>query len=61
VNHASLDELRAEARYQRRRVDLYRAKTYGGRGGNASRMRELERSAEGAAERLRAAQRAAAP
>ena len=54
-----LEELRAEARYCRRRLELYRAKSYGGRGGNASRLRALEREAEGAAERLHAAERAA--
>jgi hypothetical protein len=50
-----IDELEAEARYARQRADLYRAKAYGGRPTSPARMRELERAAEGAEERLRRA------
>ena len=50
-----IDELEAEARYARQRLDLYRAKTYGPRPTSPARMRELERTAEGAEERLRLA------
>ena len=50
-----LDELEADARYSRQRADLYRAKTYGPRPTSPARMRELERAAEGAQERLRRA------
>jgi hypothetical protein len=35
-----LDELREEARYRRERLELYRARTYGGRAGSESRLRE---------------------
>jgi hypothetical protein len=57
-----IDELEAEARYARQRLDLYRAKTYGPRPTSPARMRELERTAEGAEQRLRRArERAAAP
>jgi hypothetical protein len=50
-----IDELEADARYARERLDLYRAKTYGPRPTSPARLRELERAAEGAAERLRRA------
>ena len=53
-----LEDLRAEARYARERVDLYRAKSYGPRRTRPSRMRELERIADGAEARLRRATRA---
>lgn len=48
-----LDELRAEARYARERLDLYRARAYGLRPMSATRLRELERAADAADERLR--------
>lgn len=48
-----LDQLRTEARYQRERYDLYRAKAYGPRATGAARMRELERAAHQAEDRLR--------
>jgi hypothetical protein len=54
-----IDELEAEARYARQRADLYRAKTYGPRPTSPARMRELERAADGAEERLRSARAAA--
>lgn len=50
-----LDELREEARYRRERLELYRARMYGGRALNESRLREYERSSEGASSRLRRA------
>ena len=51
-----IEDLRAEARYARERVSLYRAKAYGARPTNAGRLRELERVADGAAARLRQAE-----
>jgi hypothetical protein len=54
-----LEELRHEARYRRERLELYRARLYGGRPGSLSKLRELERSSDGAAARLRAAEAAA--
>jgi hypothetical protein len=54
-----LEELRQEARYRRERLELYRARLYGGRRGSQSKLRELERSSEGAAARLRRAKAAA--
>jgi hypothetical protein len=52
-----VDDLRAEARYARERVDLYRAKAYGPRPTRADRLRELERIADGAEARLARAER----
>ena len=59
-----LDELREEARYRRERLELYRARMYSGRARNDYRLREYERSSEGASARLRRAEaliRRAAP
>jgi hypothetical protein len=53
-----LDELRAEARYHRQRLDLYRARLYGGRAMNVARLEEFERASDNAAERLRQAREA---
>jgi hypothetical protein len=50
-----IDDLSAEARHARERLDLYRAKMYGSRPTSMTRMRELERTAEGAEQRLRRA------
>jgi hypothetical protein len=50
-----LDQLRAEARYHRQRVDLYRARLYGGRALSPARLEEFERAADEAAARLRQA------
>ncbi|MCA1689118.1 MAG: hypothetical protein LC720_01290 [Actinobacteria bacterium] len=50
-----LEELREEAAHRRRRVDLYRAKSYGPRPTSPSRLRELEREADAAESRLAAA------
>lgn len=51
-----LDDLRAQAQYARQRYDLYKAKAYGPRPTSPARMRELERAAERADARLRAAE-----
>jgi hypothetical protein len=51
-----LDELREEARYRRERLELYKARMYGGRARSESRLREYERASEGAAARLRRAE-----
>ena len=53
-----IEELRAEARYARERLDLYRAKMYGPRPTTMTRLRELERIHEGADARLRRAEQA---
>jgi hypothetical protein len=47
-----LDQLRTEADYHRRRLDLYRAKLYGGRPVNMARLEEFQRAADNAAARL---------
>jgi hypothetical protein len=49
-------ELREEARYRRERLELYRARLYGGRARSQDKYRELQRSADGAAARLRRAE-----
>ena len=51
-----LEELRGEARYRRERLELFRAKMYGGRAHNASRLSEYERAYDGASARLRRAE-----
>jgi hypothetical protein len=61
VSRSHLDELEAEARYHRERLDLYKAKTYGPRLTSDTRLRELERMHSGAASRLRRAQQAQIP
>ena len=48
-----IQQLEAEARYQRQRYDLYRARAYSMRPTSESRMRELKQWAEAAEERLR--------
>jgi hypothetical protein len=57
-----LERLEAEARYHRDRADLYRARMISGssRPTSPGRMRELERTADGAADRLSAVKRARA-
>ena len=55
-----LERLRDEARYRRERLALYRARLYGGRAADQSKLRELERASGGAAARLRRAEAAAA-
>lgn len=56
-----IERLRDEARYRRERLELYRARLYGGRAASQGKLRELERACEGAAARLRRAERAAPP
>jgi hypothetical protein len=51
-----IEDLRAEARYHRERLDLYRAKMYGLRPTTMTRLRELERIHQGAEARLRRAE-----
>jgi hypothetical protein len=59
VEDDALEVLRAEARYRRERVDLYRAKEYSGRSTRPGRLRELENDARRAEERLQHALREA--
>jgi hypothetical protein len=54
-----LERLRDEARYRRERLDLYRARLYGGRAVSEGKLRELQRASDGAAARLRRAEAAA--
>ena len=56
-----LAELRAEERYRRQRLELYRAKAYGPRETSAQRLRELERAHAAALARLRHAEAEAGP
>jgi hypothetical protein len=58
---ARLDQLRTEARYHRQRLDLYRARLYGGRAVNPARLEEFQRASDNAAERLRQAREGASP
>lgn len=53
-----IEDLRAQARYARERRDLYRAKTHGPRPTTPGRLRELERAAQTAEERLKRAEAA---
>jgi hypothetical protein len=46
------EQLRNEARYRRERLELYRARLYGGRAVSQSKLRELQRASDGAAARL---------
>ncbi len=55
----ALATLRAEARLAQQRLDLYRAKAYGMRATSPERMRELERRATAASERLAFAEQSA--
>jgi hypothetical protein len=52
------EQLREEARYRRERLELYRAKLYAGRAISQSKLRELQREANGADARLRRAEQA---
>jgi hypothetical protein len=56
-----LDQLRAEARYHRQRLDLYRARLYGGRALSQARLEEFQRASDAAADRLRQARDEASP
>lgn len=49
---ARVEELRARARFDRQRFDLYRARAYGLRPVDPARLRELERAADASAARL---------
>ncbi len=53
-DHDRTEELTALARHTGRKRDLYRARTYSGRLSSDTRMRELDRQAAQAEERLRA-------
>jgi hypothetical protein len=53
--------LRAEARYRRERLELHRARLYGGRAVRQGRLRELQRASDGAAARLRLAEESEPP
>jgi hypothetical protein len=55
------EQLREEARYRRERLELYRARLYGGRALNQSKLRELQRASDGASARLRRAEAEAPP
>src|SRR5918992_6413365 len=55
------ERLRDEARYRRERLDLYRARLYGGRATSQGKLRELHRASDGAAARLRPAEARAEP
>jgi hypothetical protein len=55
------ERLRDEARYRRERLDLYRARLYGGRAASRGKLSELQRASNGATARLRRAEAAAAP
>jgi hypothetical protein len=50
-----LEQLGAEARYHRQRLDLYRARLYGGRALSRARLDEFERAADAADDRFRRA------
>jgi hypothetical protein len=52
---AALESLRMEARYRRERLGLYKARVYAGRARGTSKLRDLQRSSDGAAKRLRGA------
>jgi hypothetical protein len=47
-----LEQLRAEAGYHRQRLDLYRARLYGGRALSRARLEEFQRASDAAAARL---------
>ena len=47
-----LEQLRTEAAYHQQRLDLYRAKLYGGRAVNMVRLDEFQRASDSAAARL---------
>ena len=49
------ERLRDEARYRRERLELYRARLYGGRAVGQGKLLELQRASDGAAARLKRA------
>lgn len=50
------ERLHEEARYSRERLELYRARLYGGRAVSQGKLSELQRASDGAAARLRRAE-----
>jgi len=52
TSRARREDLRAEARYRRERLELYRAKTYAGRPTSPAHLRDHERAYAGAKARL---------
>jgi hypothetical protein len=48
-----LDQLTVEERYHRQRLELYRARFYGGRALSRVRLEEYQRAADNAVARLR--------
>jgi len=54
-----LEQLRAEARYHRQRLDLYRARLYAGRALSVARLEEFQRVCDAAADRLDQARKGA--
>jgi hypothetical protein len=55
------ERLRDEARYRRERLQLYRARLYGGGAAGQDKLRELQRASDGATARLRRAEAKTAP
>ena len=55
VNDQDVSRLESEARYARERYQLYRARSFGSKPTDPARMRDLERSCQRAATRLRRA------
>jgi hypothetical protein len=53
-DHDRTEELTELARYTRQKRDLYRARSYSGRTSSETRLRELDRAAAQAEERLEA-------
>ncbi|HEX2415684.1 MAG TPA: hypothetical protein VHJ37_10755 [Thermoleophilaceae bacterium] len=60
VSHEQ-ERLRDEARYRRERLQLYRARLYGGAAADQDKLRELQRASDGAAARLRRAEATTTP
>jgi hypothetical protein len=56
TSRARREDLRAEARYRRERLELYRAKTYAGRPTSPAHLRDHERAQAGAKARLHSAE-----
>jgi hypothetical protein len=48
-----VEQLTVEERYHRQRLELYRARLYGGRAMSRARLEEYQRAADDAAARLR--------
>jgi hypothetical protein len=56
-----VEQLTVEERYHRQRLELYRARLYGGRAMSRARLEEYQRAADGAAARLRHERETGAP